>query len=520
MKLDLKISNIVYYMLAILIIGFGLFLRIRLYLNGYEMWGDEFMLHYNILGHSFSHFFKSLDHTQIAPPLYLCLIKILTDLFGSSVYVLKFVSIVSGCLSLLLFDLLLKKTFNNKLVILFGLILFAINIPLICYSNEFKPYALDVLGIISLFLFYDKINFDSKRKMLLWSIIFFILPFFSFSAFIAFGAILLLKTIDIITNKKLKSFFNLSVILLTIFISAFILYKINNNNQTDMFNYHSDFFLKPSINSLNGLFIHLFGFMNYNGNISLFFLYLGIISALFDNNKTIKLSLFALTISLFASFIHVYPFFDRLILFIIPIFIILFISILDVKIELFKIKLSYLKILLIIPIFNATNFNENIKFVLDGTKAIIGHDYIYRNNIADEINKFLKMYKIGEKYIYTYNADYSMRFTYYDITKKYNYGDLCARHGYFIHYENDLKNLPCNHQMKIASKMLEKELRNNKKDNYWISSHICENNKGLFEKDKEQELFIENVLNGLKIKYKIIDTKNGNLYYIERGDKL
>lgn len=505
-----KISLFFYYLFIFLIIGLGLFLRIRLYLTGHDFWSDEFRIAFPVLAHPFYRLFRYLDDMQMAPPLYLCLTKILTLIFGKSIFVFRFISIVSGCLSLILFYLLLVKTFKSKIPILLGLFLFAVNANLIYYSNEFKPYSLDVLCLISLFLIYEKIHLDNKKNIIIWSIIFFILPFFSFASFAALGAILLLKTFEIKSLIKSKNIFIAGIVL---FVSALILFMINKPNKYDMvYNNHLMYFPELSISSLNGLLTKFLDYMQCYSFVSVLMLYFGIILAFLNKNKIIKLLLISLLLLLFASLIKLYPFGGRMILFMTPVFILFIISVMDIENDVNMRKLSIIQSLtLCVILLSSINIKDKFNFVYEGKYAVFGNEYFRRDLSRDEIIKFLDLYKEGEKYIYAGGSAYEERLRHYKIVKKcnvnYNFKENKNFMDYKKYYENS-EELSKEKKLKILSNGIKKELNQNKKVNYWISGNI--------DKELEQENFVENILKEMKLKYKIIATMNGNLYHIER----
>ncbi len=111
-----NILNLTYDILLVLIISFGLFLRLKQYFSSYPLWNDELWLYINITFNSFAHCFQILDGFQMAPPLWQCLNKLIGILFGTyNVLIVRLVSILSGCISLFLFQMLLNKTFKSKI---------------------------------------------------------------------------------------------------------------------------------------------------------------------------------------------------------------------------------------------------------------------------------------------------------------------------------------------------------------------------------------------------------------------
>lgn len=494
-----------YYVCLILIIGFGLFVRLRIYLSGHPIWLDEIYLHLNVM-QSFSHLFKPLDDIQIAPPLYLCAIKLLTELFGHSVYVVRFISILSGCFSLILFLPLMNKIFKNKIAILSGLFLFSINAPLVYYSNEFKPYETDVLTTVILLLFYDKLNFNSNKNIILWAFVFLILPFWSLSSFAILSAMLILKTIEMLFSKekdvKQKLLFILKktgifyIILIVALLTFWQMVGINSKTQINCYAY--DVHFAGNIFSLIKMF---FTYMKYDNPLTLIFVYIGIITALFNKNRIQKIGIITICLLLFANYIKIYPFFERLILFMIPIFILFISGTMEINIKNNKYISSFIAIILCIVFFSTINIDKNFKFILsDDISTIQFGTYIERRNIKDEITTFFKMHKKGEKYIYI-----NERFFYFNI--KY-YNEL---YGYHYKLDDVIFNAreQTNYTLDEVEEIIKKEINEHPKTNYWVSA-------GDMNRSLGQEHFIQDVLDRMKLKYKTYKTLNGDLCYLER----
>jgi 4-amino-4-deoxy-L-arabinose transferase-like glycosyltransferase len=129
----------------------GFLLRLRQYLTGRSLWADEAMLALNIVNRSMGELFKPLDYDQGAPVGFLLVEKISQLLFGRNEYALRLFPFLAGIISIWLFYLLLKRTSTGAGLIT-ALALFVLNPRLIYYSSEVKQYIVDVAVCIALLL--------------------------------------------------------------------------------------------------------------------------------------------------------------------------------------------------------------------------------------------------------------------------------------------------------------------------------------------------------------------------------
>jgi hypothetical protein len=146
-----------------LLIALGALLRLRQYLTGRSLWVDEAMLALNIVGRGFAGLAQPLDYDQGAPLGFLLVEKIFNIILGKHEYALRLFPVLVGLISLGLFYLLVTRvTYGAGLLI--ALALFAFNPRLIYYSSEVKQYILDVTITISLLLTAAPALSASPRK--------------------------------------------------------------------------------------------------------------------------------------------------------------------------------------------------------------------------------------------------------------------------------------------------------------------------------------------------------------------
>jgi hypothetical protein len=139
-----KIKKIIFAITTCAIMFLGIFLRLKMLSANLEFWHDESSLGLNLLKNGYLIYFKTLDYAQAAPPLFLIWEKFLALTFGFKDIVIKITPFLFGNISLILFYFFAKKFLRARFSLLLSLFLFAINIPLILYSTQFKPYIIEV----------------------------------------------------------------------------------------------------------------------------------------------------------------------------------------------------------------------------------------------------------------------------------------------------------------------------------------------------------------------------------------
>jgi hypothetical protein len=136
---------------AALLLLLGTALRLRQYMAGRSLWADEAMLALNIVNRSFGGLFRPLDYDQGAPVGFLLVEKMFNVVLGKHELALRFFPLLAGLLSLWLFYRLLRRLTSGA-GLLAALALFAFNPRLIYYSSEVKQYILDVAVALALLL--------------------------------------------------------------------------------------------------------------------------------------------------------------------------------------------------------------------------------------------------------------------------------------------------------------------------------------------------------------------------------
>jgi hypothetical protein len=137
--------------IMLVIILFGMALRLGQYIANRSLWSDEAKLALNIISRSFVELTQPLSHNQGAPLGFLFVQKMLVLVFGNRDYILRLFPLVAGITAMLLF----YKVANSYIEgagVLVALGLFAVSSPLIYYASEVKQYSSDVLITLLLLL--------------------------------------------------------------------------------------------------------------------------------------------------------------------------------------------------------------------------------------------------------------------------------------------------------------------------------------------------------------------------------
>jgi len=468
-----NIINLLYFALIFLIIALGLYIRFDFYLQADPLWPDEMSLYLNILRRSFTELFQILDDNQTAPPLFCVISKIITELFGyKNVLYIRLPSIAAGCGAVCLFFLLLKKCFQNKIAIAAALFLLSVNISLIYYSKEFKTYSLDTFITIFLLFMYDKINIEKSRNFIFWAACFFILPFFSYTSLIIIFSVITLKFLDLVKNAETKksSYIKLFLYYIIMFSAALILFCIKYKQYDFQAVYWTSYggFLNFSYSSFIDLNVHFFQYMHVYSKFACILLCAGCLYAFFSGNSIMRLSLVCLAACYTASFFKIYPFRERLSMFLIPVFIMLIFAAFNIKESAFagiwsRKGIKALKYACCIAaayyFFISINISEDLAAVLGKNYEKMSIMQAPEDRILSlqDARKILNEYKSGEQILVNCSF-FDIYLDYADIID--NYHKNIAKIN-LIFYWNDIYTLDADIFEKILSEL-------NIKGNFWI----------------------------------------------------
>lgn len=321
-----NLKNIFYGILLFLAFLFAIFLRIKVYAANPSMWNDECALAWSVLHKNYADFFSKIEYSQVAPPLFMVFAKIATAIFGANDFAVRLIPFLAGILSIPLFYLVAKESFKRKFTVLLALFLFAVNQQLINYSFEFKQYGVDVFCTLACLYFFQKLDIEkiSIKKLLVWAVGLALTIWLSFvSVFTIAGGFAVLLFTDFKKNISKKATLMLPLALSLIFYLVF--YLAPTHAGPFMANYWAGKFIKPDFSNFLYLLVENIKYFFFPIKMVLFAFILlvwGLIWGVKDKNKTILISFVSLLLLVVASVLQIYPFFDRLILFMLPLFLI------------------------------------------------------------------------------------------------------------------------------------------------------------------------------------------------------
>lgn len=396
----------IYSRIALIIIGFGGFLRIHQYLYNRSLWLDEAMLAVNIVDRSFSELLEPLAYRQNAPIGFLIIEKLSVTLFGPNELALRLPPLIFGIISLILFYEVAKLSLKPSFMLL-ALVIFAISNPLIYYSSEIKQYSADVVAALIIYLGIYQIKTEniSWLKSIILGILSGLILWFSYpSIFIlATGAIYL--TYFYLTQKSRYDCFKLLLIYSIFILSFAILYyyflnrsvgELNNSWDWKGFFAPLPFFspiseiLRWYLKSFNNIFISPGGLTN-SGLAGMLFL-TGCYALFLANKSRLFIFLLPILLTLVASSLQKYPFSTntdfipggRFILFLTPILFILIAK----GVEYFqkrnhKIIVAFMVIILLLsPLITTLNYIKKPR-VVEEIRPIV--EYVLNNYKDDDI---------------------------------------------------------------------------------------------------------------------------------------
>ena len=358
----------------------GIILRLKVYFYNSSFFGDEAALGLNIIEKNYFKLFEPLKIGQVAPPFFMVVCKFILDISqqaGNIVtrdLVLRLFPCLCSIISLPLFAYLIHKMFDNKYMLWVCTAMLAFNTTAINYAQEFKQYSCEMMFALILLIAFLHLDIKtvSNKKLGLYCTLFMLSIWFSNTACIIIFTGYLLILADAIKNKyfdKVKAAILLLPMLADILAYYFLFFRRVNRAMTQ---YMHDFWSHavPSFFNINN-FTELFPekiqqLISFPYTDILFvFLFINIL-ILFSfrdfkyRNKYVVL--IPILLSITAAFLKIYPFEQRLILFLLPLLIILYCqTILLLK----KSKTTTVILLIIISALSLKNiFNPADKYVL------------------------------------------------------------------------------------------------------------------------------------------------------------
>ncbi len=298
-----------------------------------SLWLDEARLALNIINKSHFELLLPLDMNQVAPLLYLQIVKLFSALTPEAEYGLRLFSLLCFWAALVLFYKTARLLFKDTLPLVFVVSLFALNSSMVYYSSEVKQYMTDVF-IAVLFVFLLLRDYKSPGTKHLSILVAGIVAIWVSNVapiILCASGVGLLQQAAIKQKKDLWQLVGVGGVWLIVFVVYYVLFLYDHPTRAFMQAYWSEAHAFLPLNPFSSdfwvfLLYRLGGLskMSFSPFIALavffsLFVLAGYVHLL-KNKKTFTFILLALPIvtHMLLSAIALYPFMGRLILYLAP----------------------------------------------------------------------------------------------------------------------------------------------------------------------------------------------------------
>ncbi|MFD3000920.1 hypothetical protein ACFS7Z_11145 [Pontibacter toksunensis] len=373
-----------------ILLGVGIFFRLFHFLDNRSLWGDEIFLATSIVKVNFVELANPmLAYEQKAPLGYLWVSRLMVVLFGTSEMALRLFPLICSIASLFLF-LPVARYFLKPVGVLVAMGVLATAPPLIYHAVEAKQYSTELLATVIALLLYTR--FQNKMdflSLLLWGLGGAVLLWFSFSSIFILAGMAFGVSLHYVLKKEWRHLFR-SILPFSIWLVSFaVSYVLFIHEHGDsewllhFFRIRDSFMPFPpfSIAGLQWFIKKAFSILHYPLGLSwldlspstnavvrvlarmsllpLAVLAVGFVAFYRKDRKQFMVLVFPVLLVLIASGLELYPFMDRLVVFLAPV-LVLFLALSCEKLSNVFLKiprgsLILPALLLLGPIANATH---------------------------------------------------------------------------------------------------------------------------------------------------------------------
>ncbi|GHA56707.1 ArnT family glycosyltransferase [Pontibacter akesuensis] len=337
--------------IAWLFVACGIFLRLFHYIDNRSLWIDEIYLATSLINLDFAALASPpLAYEQKAPIGFLWAVRLAVLAFGESEMALRLFSLLCGIASLFVF-LPVARHFLKPFGVAIAIGMLALAPPLVYHSVEVKQYGTSVLA--SVLCLYLYIRFSAKfnvKDLLLWGGWGALILWFSYEAIFVLAGIAVSVCLTYLVQKRWKALF-LSVIPFALWLFSFsinfILFTYKHADSAwlvEWFKLRGAFMPLPPSSLTDVKWFIQAGYLLleyplgllWNSNtidnqalrillkmslLPLIFITIGFVVVFRKNKTTFMLLLFPALLALLASGLELYPFYERLTVFLAPLFI-------------------------------------------------------------------------------------------------------------------------------------------------------------------------------------------------------
>ena len=327
-------KNKYFYLFLFFSIFLGIFLRIYVFLQQYSLEGDECSLAINILKQKTFHeliFTPLYWFNQAAPVGFMVISKCFSNIWGINESALRIFPLLSGIFSIFLFYFFAKDYLSSK-SLLFSVFIFAVSGSLVSYSVFFKPYSVDVMAILIIFIMAKYFLNKEIISMFIPSLLGLLLVWLSYPVVFVLASVGIYYGFVYFYKKQKINLLRLSTVcyiwLVSFLISSVFAYSNFLRSKDYFLWYWKDYFM-PVPPDWNWFLLALSQLCNttfqsvFHSSILMYLLIItGAGLCIFQKKEKSVLLVLPIIFTLAASCIKAYPFGDRLILFLAPIVII------------------------------------------------------------------------------------------------------------------------------------------------------------------------------------------------------
>lgn len=145
----------------------GVVVRLVQYASNRSLWLDEVLTVLNLQERNYGELLGALSHNQAAPPLFLWIEELAINTLGNNEYALRLYPLIGGLLSLYLCYRFTQR-FTDGWSGPVALSLFAIQSYVVYFAGEVKPYSWDVaIGLLLFMMLAAMCTFRPSRKQLI-----------------------------------------------------------------------------------------------------------------------------------------------------------------------------------------------------------------------------------------------------------------------------------------------------------------------------------------------------------------
>ena len=197
---------------AIGLVILGLVFRFSQYFANRSLWLDEAFLAFNIVNHSFIKLTQPLDYVQAAPIFFVWIERLIVKILGNTEFTLRLFPLFCGCLSVIIFYLLVRRIFKSGGLLALSLIV--LNGYLVYYSSEVKQYSTDLLVSLFLLWLFSRVHDGtySLKYLVLYTLVGTISFWLSYPSLFILSSIGLLLFLRVLINKKYTQLFQIGII--------------------------------------------------------------------------------------------------------------------------------------------------------------------------------------------------------------------------------------------------------------------------------------------------------------------